>query len=143
MLLLPLLIHALVCLFKVSKGVFYFLGVAGEIIFIAGGFVGAGEYPNMGVSNFVTRNSRPNGFLVESFLLDHGDFFRHLEIVTNVWHLPHPTIMRFRNYLAMAGRTGIDVEEGEEVVILINNFRRDFFLHNFTKHAIRHADIIC
>ncbi len=47
--------------------------------------------------------------------------------------------MFFRNHLHMAGGLGMDVEEGEKVIVLINFMRGDLAADNFTKYAIIHG----
>lgn len=121
------------------------LGISDEIIFVADSFTFSGirKKPDVGMLDFFAGDSGPNAGLIKSLLLRPSNFFCHFKISTDIWRVPHPTEVSFRNYLTMARRTGLDVEEGEEVVILINNLGGNFFRHDFTKNTFRHDFIIC
>jgi hypothetical protein len=42
----------------------------------------------------------------------------------------------------MDGRLRIDIVKGDRVLILPNKLRRNLFLHDLTKKAIAHADLM-
>ena len=116
------------------------MGVFFEIFWVSFGF--GGKNPDVGVENFFAGDAGENHFSIEGLLLRQSYFFANFKILSDVWHLPNPTTVLFRNDLGMTGRARIDVKKSQKVVVFVDDVGRDFFGDDFAENAGFHNNII-
>lgn len=92
--------------------------------------------------HFVADDAAQDKIGIEGSALRAGDLFGDFEICTNVGHVPHPPMVRFGNDLRVAGRMRMDVEEGKEILVLVDDMSGDLFIHDFAEDAVGHMRII-
>lgn len=71
-----------------------------------------------------------------------GNFCYDLKIRTHIRYVPYPAIVLLWYHLRMARRLRSYVEEGEEIVIFVDNFRWNLSFHYFAKDAVGHTGTI-
>lgn len=92
----------------------------------------------MSMRNFLADNFCVDLLNIKCFLLREGDFFCNFEIFSNIWYIPNPTIVLFRNNKSVTGGERTNIQESEEVFILINFVSWYFTFYDFAKNTIFH-----
>ncbi len=125
-----------------------FFGIFLEIIFIPLDLV-IGENPDVSVGHFIADYFGENPIGAEGLLLGQGDFFGDFKKIANVREylpagrqVPNPSIVFFWDNLSVAGALRLNIQKSQKILVLINNFRRNFLSSNFAKYAIGHNQSI-
>jgi single-stranded-DNA-specific exonuclease len=115
-----------------------FFGVAGKVVFVAFRSV-LGEDPDMRVCYFVADDFRENPVGAKGLLLCLRYFSDHFKIVSDIRHIPDPSVMLFRDNLGVSRSLRVYVEEGEKVFIFVHLVRGYFSRDNFAKNTFARA----
>ncbi len=122
----------------------YHFSISGKVILAAfcSWVAGVGVDPDMRMRHFFTDNLRMHCFDVECLLERLSDLAGYLKVFAAVRYVTYPAMMRFRYHEAVPGRERTDIEEGEEVVILIDFVRGNLSRNDFAKDTGFHEAIV-
>jgi len=98
------------------------------------------EDPDVRMLDFVADDLAQYEFSVESFLLRERDLLDRFKVFADVWNIPDPSIMLFRNDLDVARRLRMYVEESQEIAVFIHDMRGYLFVYYLAEDAVFHAD---
>src|SRR4051794_2016326 len=97
------------------------------------------KYREMGVKYLITTNASPDGFLSKGFLLCMCNLARYFKVRSEFWYIPNPAVMFLWNNERMTHRVWVNVHEGQECLVFIDNLGRNFFGDDFAEDTVFHG----